>query len=430
MSVDLPIYVTENGMANADQVLNGTVNDRVREDYLFAHLDATRRAIADGANVKGFFYWSLLDNYEWAEGYEKRFGLVHVDFETLQRTPESILSRPCPRPRALDRPGAAAMSKAPLCLVADIGGTNTRVALADGTVLRQDSIRRFRNAEFPGLETVLSKYVAEAGITGIAGTCVAAAGPVKDQVATLTNRDWTIDHGTLTRPTGAAQGRHPERPSGARLCPRPYRAGQPAPPCRRRRRNQAARCWSSTSAPGSTPPRCTTPNGAASSPPANVAMSTCRSGPRPTCASPITSRPPTAFPGVEDVMSGRGLERLWGFVTTEAGAPSERSAAEIMTAIDDGTDPHALATARLFTRLLGAECGNLALIHLPFGGIYLVGGVARAFTEHLGPLGFAEAFRDKGRFAGFMQNFAVTILEDDYAPLTGCAAYLAQHMRG
>ncbi len=81
--------VTENGMANADEVLNGTVNDHIREDYLFAHLDATRRAIADGANVKGFFYWSLLDNYEWAEGYEKRFGLVHVDFETLQRTPKA-----------------------------------------------------------------------------------------------------------------------------------------------------------------------------------------------------------------------------------------------------------------------------------------------------------------------------------------------------
>ena len=86
---DMPIYVTENGMANADELLNGSVNDAVREDYLFAHLDATRRAIADGANVKGFFYWSLMDNYEWAEGYEKRFGLVHVDFETLKRTPKA-----------------------------------------------------------------------------------------------------------------------------------------------------------------------------------------------------------------------------------------------------------------------------------------------------------------------------------------------------
>ena len=86
---DTPIYVTENGMANADEILNGSVNDHVREDYLFAHLAATKRAIADGANVKGFFYWSLLDNYEWAEGYEKRFGLVHVDFQTLVRTPKA-----------------------------------------------------------------------------------------------------------------------------------------------------------------------------------------------------------------------------------------------------------------------------------------------------------------------------------------------------
>ena len=86
---DLPLYVTENGMANADMVQDRTVTDQIREDYLFSHLAATRQAIAEGANVKGFFYWSLLDNYEWAEGYDKRFGLVHVDFETLERTPKS-----------------------------------------------------------------------------------------------------------------------------------------------------------------------------------------------------------------------------------------------------------------------------------------------------------------------------------------------------
>jgi beta-glucosidase len=85
----LPIYVTENGMANADVVEDHAVTDRIREDFLFAHLAATRDAIAAGANVQGFFYWSLLDNYEWAEGYEKRFGLVHVDFDSLQRTPKS-----------------------------------------------------------------------------------------------------------------------------------------------------------------------------------------------------------------------------------------------------------------------------------------------------------------------------------------------------
>ena len=86
---NLPIYVTETGMANADVVEDGAVSDRIREDYLFAHLAATKRAIEMGANVKGFFYWSLLDNYEWAEGYDKRFGLVHVDFKSQKRTPKA-----------------------------------------------------------------------------------------------------------------------------------------------------------------------------------------------------------------------------------------------------------------------------------------------------------------------------------------------------
>jgi beta-glucosidase len=86
---DLPIYVTENGMAHADVLEDGAVNDEIRKDFLFSHLAATKQAIADGANVRGFFYWSLLDNYEWAEGYQKRFGLVHVDYKTLARAPKS-----------------------------------------------------------------------------------------------------------------------------------------------------------------------------------------------------------------------------------------------------------------------------------------------------------------------------------------------------
>ncbi|MFG5382427.1 GH1 family beta-glucosidase [Yoonia sp. R2-816] len=86
---DLPLYVTENGMAWADALENGAVYDPERTSFVSDHMLATKRAIADGANVQGFFYWSLLDNYEWAFGYEKRFGIVHVDFETLKRTPKA-----------------------------------------------------------------------------------------------------------------------------------------------------------------------------------------------------------------------------------------------------------------------------------------------------------------------------------------------------
>ncbi len=86
---DMPLFVTENGMAWDDKIENGSVYDPDRMAFVGDHILATKRAIADGANVKGFFYWSLLDNYEWALGYEKRFGIVHVDFETLKRTPKA-----------------------------------------------------------------------------------------------------------------------------------------------------------------------------------------------------------------------------------------------------------------------------------------------------------------------------------------------------
>ncbi|MGR3492717.1 MAG: GH1 family beta-glucosidase [Shimia sp.] len=85
---DLPLYITENGMAWDDHVENGAVNDPERQAFVADHLTQMHRAIADGVQLKGFFYWSLLDNYEWAFGYAKRFGLIHVDFDTQTRTPK------------------------------------------------------------------------------------------------------------------------------------------------------------------------------------------------------------------------------------------------------------------------------------------------------------------------------------------------------
>lgn len=83
----LPIYITENGLANQDWVsLDGKVHDPQRIDYLRRYLLELDRAIADGVNVKGYLQWSILDNFEWAEGYDKRFGLIYVDFETQKRT--------------------------------------------------------------------------------------------------------------------------------------------------------------------------------------------------------------------------------------------------------------------------------------------------------------------------------------------------------
>ncbi len=81
--------VTENGAAYQDQVgLDGEVADPERIAYLHGHLLAAHQALAAGVDLRGYFVWSLLDNFEWALGYAQRFGLVHVDYETQARTPK------------------------------------------------------------------------------------------------------------------------------------------------------------------------------------------------------------------------------------------------------------------------------------------------------------------------------------------------------
>jgi len=80
------IYITENGAAyNDDKIVDGVVIDDNRIDYLSSHINEMLRAKAEGAKVEGYYAWSLLDNFEWAYGYSKRFGLIHVDYNSLQR---------------------------------------------------------------------------------------------------------------------------------------------------------------------------------------------------------------------------------------------------------------------------------------------------------------------------------------------------------
>lgn len=313
-----------------------------------------------------------------------------------------------------------------LSLVADIGGTNTRVALADGRSLLADSIRRYANVDYPGLETVLRQYVSDMGGVDPRAACVAVAGPVRDGRATMTNLDWAIDRETLIRATNTdkvailndlqAQGHaigHVPRENIRTVIDGP--AGDA----------HAARLVIGVGTGFNAAPVFNTSDGRLVPPSesghANLPIRT-----------PLELRlcqyvsNAHGFPAVEDVLSGRGLERVYGFLGQEAGDPREAKAADIMAACDDGSDPRATEAARIFTRILGTVAGNLSLIQLPFGGVYLVGGVSRAFAPHLAGFGFADAFRDKGRFAGFMSNFAVHIVEDDYAALTGSAAHLCE----
>ena len=81
-----PMYVKENGGAFKDEVIDGRVNDADRVAYLASHIAAVGDALAQGVPMAGYMVWSLMDNFEWASGYAKRFGIVHVDYATQQRT--------------------------------------------------------------------------------------------------------------------------------------------------------------------------------------------------------------------------------------------------------------------------------------------------------------------------------------------------------
>ncbi len=310
-------------------------------------------------------------------------------------------------------------------LVADIGGTNTRVALAEGTRLLPDSVRRFRNTEFAGLETVLRAYLRAEGDVDCSGACVAVAGPVCNGVGELTNLDWHMDNDTLARATRAetvaivndlqAQGHALDR-IGAGNLRQVIAAADPAP--------DAARLVIGIGTGFNAAPVYRTPTGLLVPPSeAGHANMPVRTGDELRLLQFVETA--HGFPAVEDVLSGRGLERIYAWLGAEAGDPREAAAADLVAGFETGSDPRAAEAARFFARVLGAVAGNLSLIYLPFGGVFLSGGVARAIAPHLAGLGFAEAFRDKGRFAGFMGNFGVSVIEDDFAALAGCASHLA-----
>ena len=85
----LPIFITENGLSCTDSIhLDGKVHDPARIDFTHRYLLALRRAIDSGVDVRGYFHWSLLDNFEWSEGYNERFGLIYLDYATGKRTPK------------------------------------------------------------------------------------------------------------------------------------------------------------------------------------------------------------------------------------------------------------------------------------------------------------------------------------------------------
>lgn len=320
-----------------------------------------------------------------------------------------------------------------IALVADIGGTNTRVALARGHRIEGASVRRFRNADHEsGIAGILRTYMKESGARPV-GLCVAGAGPVEDGRIELTNLDWTIDSDALRRATGIdhvavlndlqAQGHAlghvapdrlrtiipgPEAPgpmlvvglgtgvngapvhgSGAARIVPPAECGHITMPVRTDEDRRLQVYVNALLAARGEPPHC----------------------------------------GVEEVLSGRGLENLHAFARDARPGETPASSVEILAALARG-DEGAVHAAALYTHVLGQFLADLALIFLPWRGIYLIGGMARAMSAHLAHFGIEAEFREKRRIDLLARWFRVSVVEDDYAALIGCAAWLAAARAG
>lgn len=311
-----------------------------------------------------------------------------------------------------------------LNLVADIGGTNTRVALANGEHLLPGSISRYRNREFTGITELLLHYIAAQGGVDCAGACVAVAGPVKDGIGRMTNLDWTVDRDSLGNATKAekiailndlqAQGHALKRLDSNSITP--VLMGVPAL-ANAVKLVVGIGTGFNSAVVYDTPKICLVPPSECGH--ADLPVQTADD-----LALADFIRKRHGFCAVDDVLSGRGLERMYLRLGAEKGDPVERKAADIMGAVDHGTDPLAEAAVRQFVHLVGVTIGNLALTHLPFGGVFLSGGVARAVAPHLEKNGFETAFHDKGRFRDIMENFSVSVIQDDAAALIGCALFL------
>ncbi|WP_238365317.1 glucokinase [Mesobacterium pallidum] len=316
------------------------------------------------------------------------------------------------------------MTEGPLFLLADIGGTNTRVALSQGAVLQRQTIQRFRNAEHDGIVSILSAYLAQAGSPEPVAVGVDLAGPVKDNVGQLTNLDWVVDGAEIAALTGAAtvsiqNDMQAMGHSVGHLGPEALttlRAGSPAAgPAARMVVNvgtgfNAALVLEGpqgTIVPASESGHVTLPQ---------------RNADDARLAAWLAER--HGFPSVEEALSGRGLGQVHGWLLSEGHPGAPLDSAGIFATWD--AEPTSYKALETFVRLLGNATGDLALVHLPFGGIYMVGGMARAAAQHAERMGFEAAFRDKGRFSDYLAAFPVHVVEDDYAALVGMAAHVSQ----
>lgn len=301
-----------------------------------------------------------------------------------------------------------------MILVADVGGTNSRLALASADGVVPASIRHFRNAGHSSFDAVVSTYL-ETGAMGEIGACsVAIAGPVAGDRGRLTNLDWEISADGLKQASGCDRAILLND-----LTALGFSLGRlPAD-------GVSGICGTQTHANGQSlvigvgtgfnvcPVKTTESGGTicleAEAGHAGMPVSVDRL---------LRSRLGDGagqFPEVEECFSGRGLSRLHGLLSGEDGV----QAADIVGAHREG-QADATATLALFAEALGHQCRELVLQYLPRDGVWFAGSVARGvFASGLAPE-FIAAFRRFDKFGAQLAQTPISVIHDDFAALTGC----------
>lgn len=304
-------------------------------------------------------------------------------------------------------------------LLADVGGTNTRVGLGGVDGLEQQSVQSFNNADHSGLAEIFTAYL-EQHHEPVTAICAGVAGPVRAGNAQLTNLDWFIDAEKLRAETGAGEVRllndmqaqayaldDLDESSLISLFP-----GAPPP-------RDAARLVMGIGTGCNIAVVHRTDNGLFV--PASESGHTClphMDGPAGDIIAHLAKT--QSHKPIEAALSGPGLSQIHRFLHDITLSPAQ------IIALYEAGDLEAKDTLLHFTQVLGVVAGDIALSHLPMGGVFFFGGTGRAIAAHLSALGFTERFTDKGPYTAIMQDIPIHLITDDSAALRGCARCLLQ----
>lgn len=310
-----------------------------------------------------------------------------------------------------------------IVLTGDIGGTNTRLALADVAInrVRLREVQRFRNDGVASLSQLLRAFLD--GRTRPQAACLAVAGPTDGRLVRLTNLDWVIDSEAISAETGIPKVRLVNDFAAVGHGLGVLEVG--------------GRATLQAGEPAAHAPRLALGAGTG----LGVVQTAWFEGRYRSMASEgghISFAPTDALQmrlltflqstygrvSVERILSGPGLAQLYRFCWAEAdmpGTPPAMSAAEITDAALERRDGVAVRALSLFTRIFGQTAGDLALVSQCLGGVYLAGGIAPRILPILQQGTFLEGFRDKGRFSAWMERVPVYVVLDEDVGLKGAA---------